>query len=171
MKKALSAAASILTLSVLLARLHGQQTNSLRAQLVGTWRLVSATQQLADGTVRPDPQTGPKGVGYLVYTDTGQVCVVVGNPERSRWASVQAPTGADLRNAFDGLVAYAGTFEVNEAERYVVHHIEVDRVPNSTGADRKRFCVVSGNRLVLRAASPLPPEVKEWTIVWERVGK
>ena len=170
MKKALFALFA-LAFSGLLMFSYAQSANSLRAQLVGTWRLVSASQRLADGTVRPDPQTGPKGVGYLIYTDTGHVFVVVNNPERSRWASVQAPTEAELRNAFDGLVAYGGTFEVNEAERYVVHHIEVDRVPNSTGTDRKRFCSFSGNRLVLRAAPPLPTDVKEWTIVWERVGK
>ena len=170
MKKALLGL-SVLTLGSLLVLLHGQTANTLRSQLVGTWRLVSAIQHLADGTVRPDPQTGPKGVGYLIYTDAGRVCVVVGNPERSRWASMQAPTEAELRNAFDGLVAYAGTFEVNEAERYVVHHIEVDRVPSSTGSDRKRFCSLSANRLVLTAAPPLPTGVKEWTIVWERVGK
>ena len=146
-------------------------TNSLRARLVGTWRLVSATQRLVDGSVRPDPQTGRNEVGYLIYTETGQVCVVVDNPDRARWGSVPAPTPAELRNAFDGLVAYGGTFQVNEAEGYVLHHIEVDRVPNLIGADRKRFCSFSGNRLVLRAAPPLPAEVKEWTIVWERVGK
>ena len=152
--------------------LRGQTTStSLRSQLIGTWRLVSATQRLADGTVRPDPQTGPKGKGYLVYTETGQVSVVVGNPERNQWASAQAPTEKELRNAFDGLVAYCGTFEVNEADRYVIHHIEVDRVPNATGAQRKRFCSLSGNRLTLRAAPPLPADVAEWTIVWERVGK
>jgi hypothetical protein len=170
MKKALLAL-SVLTLSSLLVLLHGQSANSLRAQLIGTWRLVSANQRLADGTARPDPQTGPKGAGYLIYTDTGHVCVVVNNPERSRWASVQAPTEADLRNAFDGLVAYGGTFEVNEAERYVIHHIEVDRVPNSIGTDRKRTVSFSGNRLVLSAVAPLPTGVKEWTIVWERVSK
>jgi|SRR6516165_9647134 len=168
MKKALSGL-FVLTLSGVVVLLHGQSANSLRAQLVGTWRLISATQKLADGTVRPDPQTGRKGVGYLVYTESGQVCVVVGNPERSRWTSVQAPTEAELRNAFDGLVAYCGTFEVNEAERYVVHHIEVDKVPSSTGIDRKRFCSFSGNQLILRAASPLPKDVTEWTITWERV--
>ena len=152
--------------------LRGQTTStSLRSQLIGTWRLVSATQRLADGTVRPDPQTGPKGKGYLVYTETGHVSVVVGNPERTQWASAQAPTEKELRNAFDGLVAYCGTFEVNEAKRYVVHHIEVDRVPNATGTDRKRFCSLSGNRLTLRAAPPLPSDVAEWTIVRERVGK
>lgn len=170
MKKA-SLALAVLAWSVLVVLLHGQSSSPLRAQLIGTWRLVSSNQRLTDGTVRPDPQTGPKGTGYLVYTESGRVCVVVGNPERSRWASVQAPTEADVRNAFDGLVAYCGTFEVNEAERYVVHHIEVDRVPNSSGTDRKRFCSISGDRLTLSAAPPLPKDVKEWTIVWERVGK
>lgn len=164
-------ALSLLALSSLLVLLHGQSNPSLRAQLVGTWRLVSSTQRLSDGTARPDPQTGHNGVGYLVYTETGNMCVVVGNSERTRWHSAQAPTDAELRNAFDGLVAYAGTFEVNEAERAVVHHIEVDRVPNATGADRKRFCSFSGNRLLLRAAPPLPAGVKEWTITWERVGR
>ena len=170
MKKAL-VMLSILALSGCVVFLQGQSSASLRTQLVGTWRLVSASQRLADGTVRPDPQTGPKGIGYLIYTESGRVCVVVGNPERTRWASAQAPTHGELQNAFDGLVAYAGTFEVNEAERYVVHHIEVDRVPNLTGTDRKRFISLSGNRLVLRAAPPLPPDVKDWTIVWERVEK
>lgn len=170
MKNALLGLA-ILTLSGKLAILHGQNTNSLRTQIVGTWRLVSATQRLENGTLRPDPMTGEKGVGYLIYTEAGQVCVVVGNPDRARWGSVETPTPENLRNAFEGLVAYTGTFQVDETAQYVVHHIEVDKVPNLTGTDRKRFCSFEGNRLILRAAPPLPTDVKEWTIVWERVGK
>jgi hypothetical protein len=133
--------------------------------------LVSATQTLADGTVRPDPQTGSNGVGYLIYTETGHMCALVANPERRPWKSVQTPTEAELRNAFDGFVAYAGTFEVNEAQGYIVHHVEIDRVPNLTGSARKRYCSFSGNHLLLRGAPPLPAEVKEWTITWDRVGK
>ncbi len=151
--------------------LRGQSSESLRNQLVGTWRFVSSTPRLADGTTRPDPQTGPKGIGYLIYTKTGPVCVVVGNSERARWQSPQAPTDGEVRNALDGFTAYAGTFQVNEAERSVVHHIEIDRVPNSVGAERKRFCSLTGNRLTLKAAPPLPAGVQEWTIVWERVGE
>ena len=149
--------------------LHGQNPEPLRNHLVGTWRFVSSTQRLADGTTRPDPQTGPKGIGYLVYTKTGQVCVVVGNSERPHWQSPQAPADAEVRQAFDGLTAYAGAFQVNETERSVIHHIEIDRVPNSVGAERKRLCSVNGNRLTLRAAPPLPAGVQEWTILWERV--
>jgi hypothetical protein len=59
---------------------------------------------------------------------------------------------------------------VSSTQRSVVHHIEIDRVPNSLGTERKRFCSVTGNRLTLRAAPPLPAGVQEWTIVWERVG-
>jgi hypothetical protein len=149
--------------------LRGQNTDLLRNQLVGTWRFVSSSQRLVDGTTRPDPQTGPKGVGYLIYTKPGQVCVVVGNSERPRWQTPQAPTDGEVRTAFDGFTAYAGTFQVNETERSVVHHIEIDRVPNSVGAERKRFCSLNGNRLTLKAAPPLPVGVQEWTIVWERV--
>ncbi|MFO1501691.1 MAG: lipocalin-like domain-containing protein [Verrucomicrobiota bacterium] len=151
--------------------LRGQNPDLLRNQLVGTWRFVSSTQRLADGTTRPDGQTGPAGAGYLIYAKSGQVCVVVGNSARPRWRSPQEPTDGEVRNAFDGLTAYAGTFQVNEVERSVVHRIEVDRVPNSVGAERKRYCTVNGNRLILRAAPPLPAGVEEWTIVWERVGE
>lgn len=167
MKKAFVIA---LTLCAAVVFLRGLDPDLLRNQLVGTWRFVSSTQRLADGTTRPDPQTGPKGVGYLIYTKTGQVCVVVGNSERPRWQSPQTPTEGEVRNAFDGFTAYAGTFQVNEAERSVVHHIEIDRVPNSVGAERKRFCSLAGNRLTLKAAPPLPAGVQEWSIVWERVG-
>ena len=154
-----------------LGQIPGQGRGALRDQLVGTWRLVSSTQRLIDGTTRPDPQTGPHGQGYLIYTDTGRVSAVVANPDRPRWQSMQTPTSDDLRTAFAGLVAYCGTFEVNEAGKFVVHHVEVDRMPNASGVDRKRFLAFSGNQLILRAAPPLPQGVTEMTIVWEKVEK
>ena len=105
----------------------------------------------------------------MMYSETGRMCAVLANPDRPRWKSVAAPAEAELRAAFDGLVAYCGTYEVNEAEGYVVHHIELDRVPNLAGTDRKRYYTLSGSRLVLRPAPPLPAGVKEWTVEWERV--
>ncbi len=149
----------------------GEPQNSPRDQrLVGTWRLVSARQRLTNGTVRPDPQTGPNGIGYIMYSDTGQMCAVLADPDRVKWASESTPSDTEVRRSFDGLVAYCGTFEVNDAEGYVVHHIELDRVPNLAGTDRKRYFSISGRRLVLRPAPPLPPGVDEWTVEWERVS-
>jgi hypothetical protein len=51
----------------------------------------------------------------------------------------------------------------------VVHHVEIDLSPNVIGTDRKRFFTITGNRLVLRAAPPLPQGVQALTITWERV--
>jgi hypothetical protein len=126
---------------------------------------------MTDGTVRPDPQTGPRGRGYIMYSDTGRMCAVLADPDRPTWVSETAPSDAEVRRAFDGLVAYCGTYEVNDTQAYVVHHIEMDRVPNLAGKDRKRYFVFSGNRLVLRPAPPLPAGVQEWTVEWERVTK
>jgi len=147
----------------------GQQKPDAR-QLVGTWRLVATEQRLTDGTVRPEVGLGPRGVGYITYSATGVVCAFLSNPDRPRWKVASAPTETELRSAIDGLVAYCGTYEVNEAEGYVVHHVQMDKVPNVAGTDRKRYFTLSGNRLVLRP-SQLPEGIKDWQIEWERVPK
>src|SRR2546427_1446940 len=89
-----------------------QSARVAATQLVGTWRLISDTQRLADGSVRPNPQTGSRGTGYLMYSETGRMCAVLANPDRPKWKSATAPVEAELRTAFDGLVAYCGTYEV-----------------------------------------------------------
>jgi hypothetical protein len=150
-------------------RLAAQTPQTLRAQIVGTWRLVAAQQRLSDGSVRPDPQPGPRGVGYIMYDATGHMCVVLANPDRPAWKAPRSPTDAEVRSAFNGLVAYCGTYETNEQERQVIHHIEADREPHIVGTDRTRLATVTGNRLVLRPID-LPAGVKEWTVECERVG-
>jgi hypothetical protein len=125
---------------------------------------------MVDGIVRPDPQTGPNGKGYIIYTETGQMCAMIANPDRPKWMSEAAPQEAELRSAVAGLVAYCGTYEVDETEKYVVHHIELDKVPNRAGTDRKRYISLSGSRLILRPGD-LPEGVQAWEVVWERVDK
>ncbi len=148
-----------------------QKPVSKTSKLVGTWRLVSASQQMTDGTTRPDPQPGPHGKGYIIYSDAGIMCALLANPDRPNWNSIPMPTNAELSSAMGGLVAYCGTYEVNERDGYVVHHIEVDRVPNLAGTDRKRFFTLSGNRLFLHPAPPLPDNVNVWTVEFERVKR
>jgi hypothetical protein len=162
-------ALAFLTMGPPLTSLSAQGTGTLRDSLVGTWRLVAARQQLSDGSSRPDPQPGARGVGYLMYDATGHVCVVIANPDRPAWRAPASPTDAEVRAAFQGLVAYCGTYETNERERSVIHHIEADREPHVAGTERKRLAAITGRRLVLRPTS-LPAGVAEWTVEWERVG-
>jgi hypothetical protein len=149
-------------------RVTAQPPHTLREQLVGTWRLVAAQQRLSDGTVRADPQPGPHGVGYIMYDGTGHMCVVLANPDRPAWKAPKSPTDADVRSAFDGLVAYCGTYETDERAHHVIHHIEADREPGIMGTDRTRLATVTGDRLILRPID-LPAGVKEWTVEFERV--
>lgn len=160
----------LLMTSAPLASATAQGTGTLRGDLVGTWRLVAARQRLSDGSRRPDPQTGARGVGYIMYDATGHVCVVIANPDRPAWRVPASPNDAEVRAAFEGLVAYCGTYETNEQEHSVVHHIEADREPHVVGTDRKRIATVIGNRLVLRPTA-LPARVDEWTVEWERAGR
>lgn len=139
------------------------------AQLVGAWRLVSATERMRDGSERPDPTVGALGRGYIVYTATGQVCAMLGNSQRSRWVVADQPSAAEASAIPENLIAYCGAYSVDEAGGFVVHHVEIDLSPNRTGTDRKRFFTITGDRLVLRAAPPLPEEVRALTITWERV--
>jgi hypothetical protein len=138
------------------------------AQIVGTWRLVAASQRMADGTERPDPNVGARGRGYIIYTATGQVCALLGNSERARWIGEQ-PTAAEAQAISPNMVAYCGTYTVDEAGGFVLHHVELDISPNRAGTDRKRFFTIAGDSLVLRPAPPLPDGVQDWTVTWQRV--
>ncbi len=145
-----------------------QTPRTLHQALVGTWRLVAARQRLTDGSVRPDPQPGAHGVGYIMYDATGHMCVVLANPDRPAWKARESPTDAEVRSAFEGLVAYCGTYETNDEKHYVIHHVEADRDPAMIGTDRTRLATVTGNRLVLRPLD-LPAGIAEWTVEFERV--
>ena len=162
--------AKLITAALLIAsQPAATMAHGANARLVGTWRLVSATQLMADGTERPDPNVGAQGRGYIIYTATGQVCAMLGHSERARWASGDQPTEAEAKAIPENMVAYCGTYTVDEAGGFVLHHVELDLSPNRAGTDRKRFFTISGDRLILRPAPPLPKGVQDWTVIWQRV--
>jgi hypothetical protein len=154
---------------VILALLLAAAAQPATTQLVGTWRLVSATQRMADGHDRPDPDLGPQPRGYITYTAAGQVCTMLGSSERPRWVDGAHPTPAEASAIFANMVAYCGTYTLDEAAGVVVHHVELDLSPNRSGTDRKRFFKLSGDRLELHPAPPWPAGVRDWTVAWQRV--
>jgi hypothetical protein len=159
-----------LTLGVLVSSTsRAQSKDDIAKQFFGTWRLISFSQRLADGTIRQSPQTA----GYLIYTDTNHVCYMNMDPYRPKWKSPAAPTESEMTSAFNGFGAYCGPFEIHGSEGFVLHHHQIDRAPNSVGTIAKRWFTFQGpNRLTLRIdAAELSPPVLESTLVWERVQK
>jgi hypothetical protein len=149
---------------------QAQSPADVAGRFIGTWRLVSWTQRLADGTTRPDP----RNVGYLIYSDAGFMCYGSMAANRPAWASANSPTGAEAV-ATMGVPynAYCARVEVHAGDGFVLHHVEVDKSPNMIGRTRKRWFTFEGpNRLALRMdPSELSPPVAESTLVWERVQK
>lgn len=146
------------------------RSEAVAAALVGAWRLVRTEQRFADGTVRPSPIYGPNGIGYLVYAATGEMSVVMVDPDQASWASAEAPSDEELRDRFAHFVAYAGRYTVREAGTLVDHDIELHLTPNLTGIATRRI-ELEGSRLVLRPLdAELPPGMVEYTFEWARCG-
>lgn len=155
-----------------LATVHVSTTRAqTRNPLIGTWSLVSTIVTLPDGTTRPDSQVGPTPKGYMIYGDANRMCAQFTNPARPPWRSATEPTLEELRSTIDFMGAYCARYEVNVAERYVLHHVEIDRVPNFSNQVRRRNFRFDGpDRLVLTAVPP-PDGMAALTITWQRVAK
>jgi hypothetical protein len=148
-------------------QLQERDDAAIAQQFVGMWRLVSYTHRMADGTTRQDP----KNTAYIVYTDKNRMCYVAMDPNRPKWKSENTPTPEEAISGIMGLGAYCATVEVHAKEGFVLHHVEVERVPNLVGRNRKRWFKFEGpNRLTLRidTSEVVAPDV-ERTLVWERV--
>jgi len=137
------------------------------AQLIGRWNLVSLE------AVRPNGEVvlewGAKPTGYLSYGADGFVSVQLVRDPRAATKSREL-SSEERKEAFDTYYAYYGTFEVNEKEGFVTHHIKGSLRPYELGTSLKRFFKLSGGRLDLSTA-PQQLETGEqrvYRLTWER---
>ena len=145
--------------------------SGIARQFVGTWKMVSVEERRPNGEV-VEPRYGARPIGYIMYDATGHVAVQIMKPGRPRFASNDAEqaTQAEAKSAFEGYGAYFGTYEVNEAEGYVVHHVEGSVFPNYVGTDQKRFFELSGDQLVLKPPTrQVGGEQHTTRVNWQRV--
>ena len=152
----------------------GQQSVSTQSKnaLVGTWKLISATDITDKGQVIKNPY-GLNPTGLLTYTADGRMMDIITNGGRKPlsgpdWVSAPAEQRAE---ALVTMVAYAGRYTVSGDK--VVHHVEVAAVQNWVGSDLVRTIVkLEGKRITLR----VPPFMKgglrfaSEELVWERVN-
>jgi Lipocalin-like domain len=139
-----------------------------KEQFAGTWRLVSTEHQDSNGRLHHPYGENPMGI--LVYDSDGHMSVQIMRRDRPAIAAIDSGTPEEIRAAFIGYAAYFGTYDVNEQDGSVVHHLEASLLP-WVGGDQKRLFTFSGNRLTLRP----PPRVfggvmLSGHLVWERVS-
>lgn len=156
--------AGLTVLAVLAADPRIGAQGSLRAQLIGTWRLVS-TEQIREGEA-PVFSLGPSPAGMITYTPEGRMQAQLASTIRPKLRA----TIEQQRELLRTYTAYFGTFDVDERAGTVTHHRDGTQVP---GGDRDlvRTINLSGNRLVLTTPTTVVDGKKRFArITWERMS-
>ncbi len=145
-------------------------TEDPKAPFVGNWELVRVERIGADGELLPSPEPpsfGSKGaVGYLMYDPSGYMGVVIMQTGRQPYASDQ-PTPEEAVATLSSYTAYFGTYTVNEAEGYLIHHLQGNVRPPDASNDNKRVYEFSDNQLILMP--PIGDSGVQLRIVWQQV--
>ncbi len=144
-------------------------TAKAAAPFIGTWRLVSAEFYVTGGETSfplgEDPQ------GLLIYDACGNMAAQLMRPGRPPLASGDQRTGTteEIREAFEGYVAYFGSFTVDPQAETVTHRVTASLLPNWIGEPQVRYYEISGDTLVLRTP-PIQSGGREivGSLVWTR---
>jgi hypothetical protein len=145
--------------------------DSLRARLLGAWRLLDAVAAPVDGSPPHRPH-GDRPTGLILYAPDGHMSVQIMEPgravpESADWTALTPEEyAAEARSYF----AYAGTFEVDEEAGTVTHRVQVSLFPRWVGDGQVRTVEFEGDRLTLSSAEPLLTAggLVRMHLVWER---
>ena len=115
------------------------QAQTVRQQLVGTWKIVSGMMQVGDET-KPTP-LGPNVAGFMMYTPDGHFCFTAMTRDRPKIGGGDRGGGTIEQKAaaYESYRSFCGRYEVNEQERVITQSYEVTLLPDSIGTTEKRF--------------------------------
>lgn len=137
------------------------------AMLLGSWRLISITVTLPDGSVVAEPHFGPHAQGFLMYEPDGHMCAEIMNPDRPAWKDPKQPTNEEKISALNGFVGYCGTYKLDAAHSTVTHYPTVAWTPPYVGTTQPRPFRIEDRRLIITTAGN-DPAVQKTVLVWER---
>lgn len=111
---------------------------SLKEQLVGTWRSVSTVVTRKDGT-RLEP-FGKQPVGILIFTANGNVALIVTRSDAPKIAASNRLEGTpeEYRAIMRGTHAFFGTYGIDDGAKSFTISILGGTFPNEVGRQSKR---------------------------------
>jgi Lipocalin-like domain len=136
-------------------------------RFVGAWEL-EEIEDFLDGNRGGAPAVGfERPVGLLIYVASGEMSVNFAGASRIPFLREFSPTPSELASAGVAYGGYAGRWEVDEARREVLHHVETAFVPNRVGRTIRRSYSFSEDLLLLRpialaAGETAPDRVLRW---------
>lgn len=137
---------------------------TLKEQIIGVWSLVSFQDLDQNGnTFYP---LGEDATGFIIYHPEGYMSAQLMKQGRVAYQSGHMFNGTteEMAEAANGYLAYAGKFDVNEAESTLIHHMEVSMNPTWEAQKQPRIASIVGDLLTIHY--DLNPNQK---LVWKRV--
>jgi len=134
---------------------------SVRARLLGNWKLVSYVVFDPNGATRP----GNFDVGRVVYDASGEMSAHLMSSKR---ATENPTTDAARSQAYGSYLAYFGPFTIDEAKGTVTHRVIGSSYPHWAGTDQVRHYSFSpdGRRLTLSVKTG---DRITGSLLWERI--
>jgi hypothetical protein len=129
------------------------QTSSLKDQIVGTWKYV-----LVDN-IRPDgsrvPLFGSNPQGRIIFDSNSNYVLMTSRAHQEKFAAGSRDKGTNDENraAVQGSIAHFGRYDVSDADKTIVFHIETSTFPNWSCIDQKRPFSISGDELKWKTPS------------------
>ena len=134
--------------------------------LVGTWKLVSASSTTSAGEPIEAPY-GPSPVGFLTYTRDGRVTALISYGGRKP-LPFGGGTQEELAEAFKTFLAYAGRYSISGDK--VTHSIEVSLIQNYVNKELVRNVKFKEDRIILTTPpTPVNGKIQTIELIWQRL--
>ena len=134
-------------------------------KLVGTWKLVSASNTTSSGERNESP-FGTRPVGFLTYVD-GRVTALISYDGRKA-LSVGGGNLEEQAEAFKTFLAYTGRYTFNGDK--VIHHVEISSIQNYVGRDLVRDIKFQGDQMrLVTPPTRINGKLQTVELVWQRL--
>jgi hypothetical protein len=139
------------------------------ADLLGTWKLVSASSRDVVSGEMSHAFGGPHPAGFISYGKDRRMMALIAYDNRIKPARADQTTVEQRDLLFKTMAAYAGTYTVSGNS--VQHHIDVSWNETWTGTSVTRDVTYQDGKLVLTSRPLLDLDGKTvvLTAIWERV--
>ena len=109
----------------------------ISSNFIGTWILIKCIVIQKDGKI--SFPYGEKPMGQIVYDTKGNMSVVITNQEIKMFRSENPFQGTpdEIIPAFNGLMAYYGTYKIFADSNIIIHSIKASSFPNWVDEIRK----------------------------------
>jgi hypothetical protein len=143
------------------------QQKSLKEQLIGIWTFASSIDTNKDGS--KSNRWGPNAKGQLMLDPSGRFSFMISRASIPKFAAgnVNQGTAEENKAVVQGMIAYIGTWSVDDASKTLITNIEAGSYPNLNGGMQKRI-ITSLTADELKYTNPATTTGTSSDVVWRR---